>query len=256
MKLREASSRGATTPRPIHRIMWESVLYQMMRQTANRPFATEYEADVDFCALADVALQSLAFPDASPADNSPVIGFPVALQKLIVDIVQVCKGSVKPEAVALERLSIRLRWWESTILEEGHCSREESWSTKTAAQRSRLFHQHSTSLHVLAASILLNWVLDCREVADTNSQLPTMSDVWQLRRGFEILRCPHASEEWSKCYLGSWPTLIFGYVVDEAEDMAFIRNDLKMRYWHSPSGEVLLFLDELEYIWRLRGIAG
>ncbi|KIW93364.1 uncharacterized protein Z519_05969 [Cladophialophora bantiana CBS 173.52] len=256
MKLRCTHSRRPPMPRPIHRIIWESILYQVFRQTVNRPFAVDFQPDFEFCARAEETLQSLTFPDASAADNSPVIGFPLALQKLIIEIVQLCKSPAKPEPELLEVLGRQLGYWEQTILEEGHCVNEEdSWLTKTPAERARIFHQHSTSLHILAASLLLDWVSRSHEVYETESPLPPAGDTWQVRRGLEIMQCPQANEEWSRCYLGSWPTLIFGYAVDKPEDIALIRNDLRQRFHKLYSGEELLFLEELESVWRTRGVS-
>jgi hypothetical protein len=227
----------------------------MFRQTANRPFAIEFQLDFEFCAKALETLQSLTFPDASPADNSPVIGFPLSLQKLIIEVVQLCKSPAKP-AAGLERLRVQMQHWESTILDEGHCLKEEGrWSTKTASERARLFHQHSTSLHILAGSLLLDWVTRSHEVADMESPLPPTGDTWQVRRGLAILRCAQANEDWSRCYLGSWPTVILGYAVDKPEDVALVRRDLKQRHQTICSGEELLLLEELEYVWHLRGVA-
>ncbi|EXJ54324.1 hypothetical protein A1O7_09662 [Cladophialophora yegresii CBS 114405] len=254
MKLRNAHSRRPPMPRPIHRIIWESILYQIFRQTANRPFAVEFQPDFEFCAKAQETLQSLTFPEASPADNSPVIGFPLSLQKLMIEIVQLCKSPAKPSA-DFGRLSEEMQYWENSILEEEHCVKEEGkWSTKKPSERARMFHQHSTSLHVLAASLLLDWVMRSHEVCDMDSPLPPTGDSWQVRRGLAILRCAQANEEWSRCYLGSWPTVIFGYAVDKSEDIALVRRDLEQRYQNICSGEELLFLEELEYVWHLRGI--
>ncbi|OAL28862.1 hypothetical protein AYO20_09342 [Fonsecaea nubica] len=256
MKLRWTHSRRPPMPRPIHRIIWESILYQVFRRTVNRPFAVDFQPDFEFCARAQETLQSLTFPDASPADNSPVIGFPLALQKLIIEIVQVCKSPTKAEPELLDVLGREMSFWEKTILEEGHCVKEcDSWSVGTAAERARIFHQHSTSLHILAASLLLDWVSRAHEVSETTSLLPPVVDTWQVRRGLEILQCPQANEEWSRCYLGSWPTLIFGYAVDKPEDIALIRRDLRQRFHQLYSGEELLFLEELESVWRTRGVS-
>jgi hypothetical protein len=255
MKLRDTHSNKLTVSRPIHRIMWESILYQVFRQTVNRPFAIDYQPDFDFCARAEKTLQGLTFPGASRADNSPIIGFPIALQTLIIEIVQQCKRPGRASAAVLQRLSSEMLHWEEIILEEGFCRDEDPWSSKSADQRAIVFHQHSTSLHILAASLLLDWVLKSHEVSEAPGTLPPTDDAWQVRRGLEILRCREAWEEWSRCYLGSWPTLIFGYAVDKPEDIALIKEDLQQRYQKLCSEEELLFLEELEYVWHLRGLS-
>lgn len=257
MKLRCTRSRKPPAARPIHRIMWESILYQVFRQTVNHPFSVGFQPDYEFCARAERILQSLIVPDASPEDNSPVIGFPLSLQKFIIEIVQLGKSRVIPEPHALENLAKEMEYWESTILEAGHCLKEQDSDHQRWApsERALVFHQHSTSLHILAASLLLHWVTRSRGVPyDTKFRLPPTSNAWQVRRALEILQCPQANEDWSRCYLGSWPTLIFGYAVETPKDVALIRRDLENRFRRTCSGEELRLLEELESVWQRRGI--
>ncbi|KIX03953.1 uncharacterized protein Z518_07506 [Rhinocladiella mackenziei CBS 650.93] len=260
INLRCVECRHPPLARPIHRIVWESILYQVFRQTVRHPFAADFQPDFEFCAKAEEILQSLTFPDASEAENSPVIGFPLSLQKFIIEIVQLCKSPFRPQASILLELGREMRYWESTIPEKGHCIKKEgqNFTGSTPAERAQAFHQHSTSLHVLAASLLFNWVCESHEISGAEEvfSLPPPSNSWQVRRALEIMRCPQANKDWSRCYLGSWPTLIFGYAVDKPEDMALIRRDLEERFQVLYSGEELLFLSELESIWRTRGIYG
>lgn len=68
------------------------------------------------------------------------------------------------------------------------------------------------------------------------------------------MRCPQISDAWARCYLGSWPALIFGYAVDQPEDVALIRSDFRRRFHNLYSSEEMILLDELESVWRQRGI--
>lgn len=243
--------------RPIHRLIWESILYQTFRQTVRHPFVVDFQPDIEFCAKAEAILGSKMFPDASVEDNSPVIGFPLRLQKFIIDVVQLCKSPFEPEQHAIELLKREMEYWQPSILEDGVCLHHVQQDTdKTSkAEKAAIFHRHSTSLHILAASLILHWVIDSHEVSTGGElELPPPQDSWQVRRAVQILRCPQASEEWSRCYLGSWPTLIFGYAVYKAEDVALIRHDMQQRFRALYAGEDLLFLEELEAVWRSRGI--
>ncbi|EXJ91179.1 hypothetical protein A1O1_04288 [Capronia coronata CBS 617.96] len=257
INLQYAQSRKPPLARPIHRIIWESILYQMFRQTVRRPFSVGFQPDFDFVARAEGVLQSLTFPDASPADNSPVIGIPLDLQKLIIEVVQLCKSPFVPRPEVLRDLEIRMKHWEGTILEDGHCIKQERHTSlmSTPSDRAGVFYQHSTSLHILAASLLLDWVSRCHEVpCGAEPHLPTPCNSWQVRKALHIMRCPQANEDWLRCYLGSWPSLIFGYAVDKPEEVALIRSDLQQRFQKLYSSEELLFLAELESVWHARGI--
>lgn len=258
MKLRCAKSQSSPLARPIHRIIWESILYQVFRQTVRHPFAVDFQPDFDFVARAEGILQALTFPDGSQADNSPVIGFPLSLQKFIIAIVQLCKRPFEPDRHGLHKLHEEMEYWEGSILQQGHCIKQEGHgsSTWTPSERARLFQQHSTSLHILAASLLLDWVSRSQEVPHkSRTNLPPPNNSWQVSRALQIMRCPQASEDWSRCYLGSWPALIFGYAVGTPENVALIRWDLEQRFRKLYSAEELEFLSELESIWRTRGIS-
>ncbi|EXJ92957.1 hypothetical protein A1O3_01513 [Capronia epimyces CBS 606.96] len=258
INLRYAQSRKPPMARPIHRIIWESILYQMFRQTVRHPFSVDFQPDFVFWDRAESVLQSLTFPDASPAANSPVIGFPLSLQKLIIEIVPLCKSPHQPKPEVLRSLQHRMEYWESTVVEDGQCDKEESPShvCTTPADRAHLFHQHSTSLYILAASLLLDWVSRSQEVSyEAEPHLPPPCNSWQIRRALQIMRCSQAHEELSRCYLGSWPSLIFGYAVDRPEHVAVVRTDLDQRFHKMYSSEELLFLRELESVWRTRGIS-
>ncbi|KAK6385979.1 hypothetical protein LTS17_001552 [Exophiala oligosperma] len=257
INLRCRNSKSSPLARPIHRILWESVLYQMFRQTVRHPFVIDFEPDLDFATKAEKLLRSLTFPDASPADNSPVIGFPLGLQKLIIEVVQLCKTPSRPEDRVLHRLHEEMEQWETSLPEEGCCVDEGSEADGTGIhiQETRSFYEHSTSLHILSVSLLLDWVSKSTAVSDPiNHHLTPSGKSWQLSRALQIMQCPRIKEDWSKCYLGSWPALVFGYAVDSPEDVAVIRQDLQHRYQAIYSGEELSFLVELEEVWQKRGI--
>lgn len=120
-----------------------------------------------------------------------------------------------------------------------------------------MFHGHSISLHILAAWLLLTWVTESQQTSTLpHMDIPPPNNTWQLRQALRILSCPSASEEWSKCYLGPWPTLIFGYAVDNPDDVAVVRHDLQQRLLNLGCGDDLLLLYELEDVWHRRGIDG
>ncbi|KIW14423.1 hypothetical protein PV08_07206 [Exophiala spinifera] len=257
MNVRCRNSHSSPLARPIHRILWESILYQMFRQTVRHPFTIDFQPDLDFATKAESILRSLAFPDASLADNSPVIGFPLKLQKLMLEIVQLCKTLSRPEDHVLRRLHKEMKQWETSIPDDGCCSDDDNevGIPGNRKQRARSFYEHSTSLHILAASLLLDWVSKSTAVSDpARRHVTPCSESWQVGRALQIMRCSRAKEDWSKCYLGSWPTLVIGYAVDSPEDVALIREDLEHRYQTLYCREELSFLAELEDVWQKKGI--
>lgn len=259
MKLRCSQSSRSLIARPIHRIMWESILYQIFRQTVRHPFKKDFQPDFEFCETAAHVLSSPTFPDASLRDNSPVIGFPIALCTFIIRVVQISRIPCKPKTDELAELLKEMQEWEMLIIDDTQCLNGDptSHDISTNGGRSDLFHEHSMSLHILAVSLLLTWVIETQEKsASTTRDLPPTNDTWQLRKALRILTCPHASKEWTRCYLGSWPSLIFGYAVDNPEDVELVRQDMRQRLRSLYCGDDLLSLYELEDVWRRRGING
>ncbi|KEF54492.1 uncharacterized protein A1O9_09659 [Exophiala aquamarina CBS 119918] len=260
MKLRCAQSSRSPMRRPIHRIIWESILYQVFRQAVRHPFRRDFQPDLEFCDTAFQVLGSLTFPEASPRDNSPVIGIPIELFDFIMRVSQLSRIQGTPDPEELKRLGKEVKEWERMIIDETDCSNAESAShdVSTPTGRSEVFHGHSISLHVLATSLLLTWLKTSQETSARIDymNLPPTNNTWQLRRALRILSCPQASKEWSKCYLGPWPALIFGYAVDNPDDVAVVRHDLQQRLVNLRCDDDLLLLYELEEVWRRRGIDG
>lgn len=257
MKLRCSQSSRPPMARPIHRILWESILYQTFRQTVRHPFKRDFQPDFEFCDTAAEVLRSLTFPEASLRHNSPVIGFPVELCTFIIRVVQMSRIPCKPNPDELTGLWKEMQEWETLIIDDTHCSSGDpiTHDISTVEGRSDLFHGHSMSLHILAASLLLTWVTQSQDhTVLSMGALPPINDTWQLRRALRILSCPDASKDWTRCYLGPWPSFIFGYAVDNHDDVELVRKDVQARIVNLCCGDDLLLLYELEEVWQRRGI--
>jgi len=201
--------------------------------------------DAEFWLQAEKSLQVLTYPDASLAANSPVLGIPLSLHKIILSIVQFCRDPCK-DAQRLTQLKSEMKYWESMVIED------KALTSSTGAGD---LCRHATMMYILSASLMLEWVprsLDVKVFQPRN--IRRSSNQWQVRKAMDILRCPSTREQWTNCYLGCWPTLIFGYAVDTKEDVALIRKDLEERWNCLQFTEVSLVMNELESVWTERNI--
>lgn len=256
MTLRCAQSQKAPISRPFDRIIWESILYQSFRQSVRHPFWNDYQPNEEFCDFAEEVLSNSGFSYMTDREKSPVIGFPLKLQKFIVSVVRVSQSRVKPDRETLDGLDSELQYWESMVVDEQDCvdGGHPDYLLLNSSERSEVFNQHSTSLHILATSLLLHWVKNSHNDSDQDEfHLPPPIDSWQLDRALKVMTCPEAKLGWTRCYLGSWPTLIFGYAASDLESVEILRRDVQERTARMCSGEDLLVLDELEMVWRQRG---
>jgi hypothetical protein len=230
--------------RPWDRVTTESVLYQSFLLSIRHPFTADFLIDPDFLLRSESILESRTFLDASPTANSPVLGLPLQLYRLILSIIHSCSSPVSRDPEASVQIKNEMIGWEGAVNEL-----ETAYDVTLMTEED--LHSTTIALYVLAASLLLDLVLDslCEQPIPS---LPSSVSRWQLRRAMEILRYSAVQEQWTRCFLGSWPLQIFGYAVDNEEDVALIRRAMQnMREW-TGYGEVERIINELESIWQGR----
>lgn len=234
----------------------ESIVYQAFLLAARKPFAPNFSIDTDFLVLVQEMLDSPIHTQSSP-ETSPILGATRLLYRFIIDIINhhsVGKSDGVNEAL---RLRAEMRQWEAKLLNE--------YSQDRASPEEPRFYTDTLSLYILAASLLLDWVVDSAssdahtesegfltEPVSSVSRRGTMHR-WQIARALDILRQPGARETWSSCYLGTWPLLIFGYAVNADDDIALIRRVFSYARHRMGYGENQRILGELEGVWSARG---
>lgn len=257
MKLRCADSNALVVARPFHRIIWESILYQIFRRAVRYPFTLGSKPDLDFVGRAQEILQILTFPDASVAENSPVIGIPLQLQKLILDIVELCRPGSPTNREVIFELQLQMLHWENMIFRRDSPLRGQTSSCdiRMLSEHAQDFTQQPVTLNILAASLILDWVSQLEELSvECDGILPQAGDSWQVRCALKLMMTNEFSESWVS-YLGSWSVLIIGYAVETAEDVAIVRQTLQRTYQLLCLGEEALDLHELESTWEMRGLS-
>lgn len=239
-------------------VMYESILYQVFRRAVRYPFVAGIQPDMDFVAKAHANLQVRVFPEASMTQNTPIIGIPLELQKLIIDIAQFCRPNSPIPRDEISALQLRVENWETRIL---HCKDHSGKHTVDCAilvlsEQEQDFPQIATMLHILAASALLDWAWQSRDLSlDCARTLSQCGQYWQIRCALDLMKWANASEAWEGSYLALWPGLIVGYAVDTVEDVATVRTSLRRAHQQLCGAEDAHYLHELESTWYMRGLS-
>jgi hypothetical protein len=278
--------------RPFDRITAESVLYQSFLLSMRRPFDVDFQIDDQFLASTEQILKSPTFEDASSAANSPVLGVPLPLYRLIIEVIHLCNSPTSIDPEARSRLKRQMKHWETVAIEVDDNSRV--LQSPTLAPPLSPPHQHphphpeALALYVLAGSLLLDWVVEipemqsyldisssryghisslgmsqphvpkatasraARATAASPPPVPHSTRSWQLSRALEILHRPSAHETWTRSFLGWWPVLIFGYVVTDDDDIEVMKSILRCMRQRMGYGVVERVLCELEAVWQSR----
>ncbi|KIW60114.1 hypothetical protein PV05_00355 [Exophiala xenobiotica] len=171
LKLRYSSNNASSSlsmTRPFDRITAESVLYQAFLLSMRRPFAVDFQIDHHFLASTEHILESPTFQDASSAANSPVLGVPLPLYRLILDVIQLCNSPSGVDAQTSSQLKREMKYWETVAIEvDDDCRISQSpASTPCPSPPHQHPHPHpeALALYALAGSLLLDWMVDLPEL--------------------------------------------------------------------------------------------
>lgn len=257
----DRASRQPPQQRTFELFTIESIVYQAFLLAARRPFAPNFSIDTDFLTLVQEMLDSPINTDLQSPETSPILGATRLLYRFIIDIINHHSAGRTDGVNETLRLRAEMRQWEAKLLNE--------YSQDCSLPQETSFYTNTLSLYILAASLLLDWVIDSASSSShtepegflTELIPPGVCDTrrratmhrWQVTRALAILRQPGARETWSSCYLGTWPLLIFGYAVDTDDDIAVIRRVFSYARHRMGYGENQRILSELEGVWSARG---
>lgn len=239
---------------PFDRLTTESVLYQAFLLAARRPFSPNFHVDSEFLVHTESILDCRKLLGVLPTDSYPVLGVPVTLFRHILDIIDFHNPNTeRHQTESLIYLRTSMDYWESVIFDGSVMDYCPPYM--------REFYADTVTLFVLASSILLDWItacstssgarLDISQFLKSTFNSPSASGcvIWQLETAISILRQPEFIEPWSRCFIGAWPMLIFGYAAFKDEDIALLRMVLSQTCHRVGYGEIQRILDELEVRW-------
>lgn len=242
----------AAISRTFDKLVLESVLFSMFLVSIGL-WSDEYNPhntfDPAFWLRAEEWLNQInIFPTPSPGTNSPVIGVPVALLKLLILVRQLRHDLLLADVHLLRDLKREVSSWERSIL----CapSLEGSVDDELEDPQSQITRD-SSSLYVISASILTEQIL----AGDSSTTAPSAHDpdCWKLRRARSILRKYQDNEMWSRFFTSSVPVYTIGFFMTRNEDINLVRQDLQRRWDFTRFGFILRERSDLEATWARRG---
>lgn len=253
-KLRYAGGASpVSADRSFDRIMAESALYHSFLLTMRNPFALDFHIDRTFLSRTLDLLEHHVYVDPTSAAKSPVLGAPPSIYRLILDIIHMFNAPFREYTKDYGKLRCSMDYWEHVLDTDASIFRDTEYGD-------------AIELYILAASLLLDWMtelpLDSGPIALINlSMLGGSTTIhsdgeprlrWQVARALSVLRRPDTKYYWTWCYLSSWPLLVFGYAVEDADDMDLIKEVLHDSRHCIGYAEMERIKSELEDAWLIR----
>lgn len=235
--------------RPFDRLAVESVLYQIFLVATGSwtdPRQMDHHFDHDFWLEAEQLLaKSNLYPGRSISFNSPVIGVPLALFRVVLSLKRLYQNPSQHDHDALEALRSEVEKWEGVVLSEGEIDSPDEYQNCNPG-----IYRDAGYLYILVSSLLMDQI----SVGDWIPGAPMVAppDSWQLKKAKEILRGRQDDIEWARCFIGNWPVYSLGFFLDEP-DIELIRADLHHRWMAVKFSQISRFRDDLETTWAARG---
>lgn len=235
--------------RPFDRLAVESVLYQIFLVATgswSNPCQMDDHFDDKFWLEAEQLLaKSNLYPGRSISFNSPVIGVPLALFRVVLSLKRIYQNPEQFDQETMEALRSEVEEWEGVVLSEGELdSPDEHQNCHPGIYRDAGY------LYILVSSLLMDQI----SVGHWAPGAPTVAppDSWQLKKAKEILRGRQDDPEWSRCFIGNWPVYSLGFFLEE-DDIDLIRRDMHNRWMAVKFSQISRFRDDLEVTWAARG---
>lgn len=208
------------------------------------PFSPNFHVHKAFIQQADLLLSYLSFKDASIARNSPVLGLPLDLYRLILDIVTYFGSRTLNEDLDPLRIQVQVRFWERRLELVQNAEKGNALTGRP--------HIDLITLYILATSLLFDLMLLHHPDSITSKRgrnIEERQEHWQVARIFMMYKHPSDYTRWAKTYISLWPVLILGFAVKRQQDMMFLRQFLQDMRTSIGYGEAQRVQSELSGIW-------
>ena len=246
IQLRFMNNPTVVLDRLFDRLAVESVMYQIFLVSTGLwtgdPTHANYRYDPHFWLQCEALLaRSTLFPGQPAASNSPVLGVPCALFKLILSIKQLLSSPLLYDEDTVKHLKSEVAYWEAALTLQNE-----------QAKRDRTICDDATLLYILIASLLCEQLSTSRELLFTGLPQPASSPSWQLQALAEILQRRHMDDEWGRCFVANWPVYTAGFFVTDLHHIGLVREDLSGRWARSNFAQVARYKNDLETTWTQR----
>ncbi|RSM08356.1 hypothetical protein CDV31_008168 [Fusarium ambrosium] len=245
-------NRPESMPRLFDRLAIESVVYQTFLVTTglwSDRSELSYDFNPDFWDGAEKLLErSVLFPGNPRALNSPVLGVPLSLFRLVLLLRQCYRVGFSLDSTTLQQLRNEVSSWEEQLLyDEDFRPRfddQERLSHRETCLRDEIY------LYVTLSSLLLEQI--SRGEISAGLPLAVPENSWQIQMAVQVLENHQNDQVWTKCYLGDWPIYSLGLFMSSTEHKRLVRSELQRRWECTKTAMVTRFERDLEAIWAAR----
>jgi hypothetical protein len=246
LKLRFFHDPSIVISRPFDRLAVESVMYQVFLVTtgcwSEDPVHVHYQFDPQFWLQCERLLaRSNMFPDQPGSCNSPVLGVPCALFKLILTIKKMYDSQLQNDPETLQHLRNEVAYWETAMaLREEHTNSQPS------------ICDDATFLYILISSLLVEQLADMDLTSGKRIPQPVPTSRWQLQEMADILRRRRGDCHWERCFVANWPVYTVGFFMSSPDGIGLVREEMERRWALSSFAQVSRFSRDLENTWARR----
>jgi hypothetical protein len=192
--------------------------------------------------------RSTLFPGSQRALNSPVLGVPASLFRLVMLLRQCYRVGFSLDPTTLEQLRNEVASWEERLLYEEDFRSRFNEAARLSPQETSF--RDGSYLYVALASLLLEQISQGRMSEGLPVAVP--KDTWQIQIAVQVLESHQNDQVWTKCYLGDWPIYSLGLFMSSTEHKQLVRSELQRRWECTKTAMVTRFERDLEAIWAAR----
>jgi hypothetical protein len=233
--------------RHFHVLAIESVLYQTFLLSTglwSDPVATDYDFDDRFWLQAErLLVRPTPGPNGYGIMNSPVLGIPVSLYRLVISLKKYYNEPTRPDQATLSELSKDVAQWEAELF---GIEAQMPDGDEESKQRHRMY-QSIIQLHVLVVSLLFEQI--SHDKATPKCPPRASSDRWQVAMAIRILQLHLEDEEWTLCFICHWPVYTLGLFMSTVEGRELVRFSIQRRWDRTKCSQLKRYQNNLEVFW-------
>lgn len=211
------------------------------------PFTPNFHVDDEFLRQTKALLDYLGFEDACAAGNSPVLGLPLGLYQLILNIITFFGSTDDTIDLTLDQLQAEMRYWEQCLVAADVAGLDNPLKDNP--------HSKIIELYILTTSLMLDLMIESHTAHRTcsGSQRNDFSTkYWQVSKVLAMFSEPADYERWTRCYIALWPMLMIGYAIEDEDEIELLKRILDDMRQEMGYGEVQRVHDELDLLWTVK----
>ncbi|KAL7905149.1 hypothetical protein GGI35DRAFT_472011 [Trichoderma velutinum] len=228
----------------------ECVLYHMFHASAGLWSDTRepsYHFDHLFWKRAENYLMTSAvYAETSNSLKSPVLGIPLSLLRLALQLCQLYRGHVQLDVADLQEIMSEVQRWEEMLANGTGSIDAPSGNGSGPIRIAEEYCRDATNLYALVVSSLWTKIAEGERPATEEA-----TREWQINHALEILQRhdedhDNNGDSFTKSYIGNWPIYTLGFLASRPQDREVFQANLRRRWELTKMAQVGRFLKDLE----------